>query len=199
MNLSVTLLASLIALAGCTTPPAPKDVWKPVVVGTKTAQYEVTAPNQLRLAPGVKYSPTVGPHGQSGFVVYLDNNVGGYMACGCNAPSGRDFCKTENDNPAHPSCSGSCIDDQGVDRGCAILGPIIGPPKDPWQIIKGKTITVGPSAEPTTPAHWTGRGTVLASGGDRSGERSATRRAPLLPKGGGDPSGDRGRVSGSHS
>lgn len=119
-----------------TTPPAITEVvMAPLDVGTRTADFEVMSPTTLKLAPGVKLEMVEGPEGQNnGFVLRRnDGGLGGYMACGClGATQGN--CKTENDNPEHPSCSGGCTDSEGNPRGCQMQGPIIGPPKDPFML-----------------------------------------------------------------
>lgn len=122
-----------------TTPPptpAPTEVvMAPVAVGTRTPDFEVVSPTELKLAPGVRLEVLEGVDGQvQGFVLRRnDGGLGGFMACGCVGAT-ISSCKTENDNPEHPSCSGSCVDSEGNSHPCQIEGPIIGPPKDPYRI-----------------------------------------------------------------
>jgi hypothetical protein len=107
----------------------------PVVVGEKTELYEVVAPNELKLAPGVKFQVVPGPGGKNNAIVLQKPNgeTGGYMCCGCiGATTGN--CVTTSDNPDHPSCSGGCTDSEGNPRDCMLFGPLIGPPKDPLSI-----------------------------------------------------------------
>ena len=104
----------------------------PLDVGTKTPDYEVISPTELKLTPGVKLQMLEGADGQNnGFILLRNDRVGGFMACGCVGAT-TSSCKTENDNPEHPSCSGSCTDSEGNAHACQISGPIIGPPKDPF-------------------------------------------------------------------
>jgi hypothetical protein len=106
----------------------------PVVVGTKTDLYEVVAPNELRLAPGVKFQLVESATGKnSGWVLLRPNGeTGGYMACGCVGAQ-TSSCVTVSDNPDHPSCSGGCTDSEGKTNPCELIG-YIGPPKDPFRI-----------------------------------------------------------------
>ena len=107
----------------------------PLEVGTKTPDYEVISSTELKLASDVKLEMIETDEGENkGFVLLKANGaLGGYMACGCvGAQMGN--CVTENDNPAHPSCSGSCADSEGNIEPCQISGPIIGPPQNPFQI-----------------------------------------------------------------
>jgi hypothetical protein len=106
----------------------------PVEVGTKTPDYEVVGPNELRLASGVRIQVIESADGPNGFALLrLDGGIGGFMACGCVGAT-TSSCKTENDNPEHASCSGSCTDSEGNAHPCQLEGPIIGPPKDPFLI-----------------------------------------------------------------
>jgi hypothetical protein len=125
-------------LGGCaqeTAPPVTEVVMAPVDVGTRTPDYEVVSPTELRLAPGVRLQELRGPEGQNnGFVLLRnDGGLGGFMACGCVGAT-TSSCVTENDNPDHPSCSGSCTDSEGNAHPCQLEGPIIGPPKDPFTL-----------------------------------------------------------------
>lgn len=130
-------MAAIVAagvLVSCKThhPPAEVPIY-PAVVGEKTDLYEVVSARELKLAPGVTFRTTPGPTGKTCGIVMLRQNgdVGGFMSCGCiGATSGN--CITTSDNPAHPSCSGDCIDSEGNSRGCSLFGPIIGPPRDPY-------------------------------------------------------------------
>ena len=107
----------------------------PLEVGTKTPDYEVISSSELKLAPGVKIKELKGPKGENkGFVLLRPNGgVGGFMACECSGAT-TSRCKTVNDNPEHASCSGGCTDSEGKVHGCQLVGPIIGPPKDPYFI-----------------------------------------------------------------
>jgi hypothetical protein len=107
----------------------------PVDVGTKTPDYEVVSPTELRLAPGVKLQMLEGVGGQNnGFVLLKDNGgLGGFMACGCVGAK-TSSCKMDNDNPEHWSCSGSCLDSEQNPHPCEVEGPIIGPPKIPFAL-----------------------------------------------------------------
>src|SRR5262245_57698187 len=74
----------------------------PVVVGEKTELYEVLTPNELKLAPGVKFQVVPGPGGNNNAIVFQKPNgdIGGYMACDC--PDGTmNNCKISSDNPNH--------------------------------------------------------------------------------------------------
>jgi hypothetical protein len=113
-----------------------KEVMYPAVVGTKTDLFEVVSSTELKLAPGVKSQIVAGPCGpKSGIVFQQIGGGGGYMACGCSGAT-QGNCKTENDNPQHPSCSGGCTDSEGNPHGCGLYGPIIGPPRDPARQIE---------------------------------------------------------------
>lgn len=132
----VMMLLAVIATAGCRTPPPAEEVpMYPAVVGEKTDLYEVTSPTSVRLAPGVKLKVVEGPGGTKCGMILLRQNggVGGYMSCGCIGAT-TSSCVTTNDNPEHPSCSGSCTDSEGNAHGCSLFGPIIGPPRDPAMI-----------------------------------------------------------------
>ncbi|MBI3771917.1 MAG: hypothetical protein HY272_04360 [Gammaproteobacteria bacterium] len=138
MKKLVAMAVILGALGGCakqSSPTMTEVVMAPVEVGTKTPDYEVVGPNELRLASGVKIQVVEGAGGQNnGFVLLKQNGgIGGFMACGCIGAT-TSSCKTENDNPEHASCSGSCTDSEGNAHPCQLEGPIIGPPKDPFHI-----------------------------------------------------------------
>jgi hypothetical protein len=126
------MTVSLLVLTSCT---HHKVVMYQAVVGTKTDLFDVVSPTELKLAPGVKSQIVAGPCGPKSGIVFLKNDGGGYMACGCVGAQ-TSGCKTENDNPEHPSCSGSCTDSEGNQHGCGLFGPIIGPPKDPAREIE---------------------------------------------------------------
>jgi hypothetical protein len=134
----IAMVAVASSLSGCTkqsSPTTTEVVMAPVDVGTKTPDYEVISPTELKLAPGVKLKMLEGAGGQNnGFVLMRANGgLGGFMACGCVGAT-ISSCKTENDNPEHPSCSGSCTDSEGNAHPCQLEGPIIGPPKDPFTL-----------------------------------------------------------------
>ncbi len=138
MRLAIAMMAAATVLTGCvreTAPEATEVVLSPVEVGSKTADYEVVSATQLKLAPGVRAEVVKDATGQpNGFVLMRRNNgVGGYMACGCVGAT-TSTCRTENDNPEHPSCSGSCTDSEGNAHSCQLEGPLIGPPKDPFML-----------------------------------------------------------------
>jgi len=105
----------------------------PVKIGEKTDLYEVVGPNDVRFADGVKIKFVPEPGGKNNGFVFMRPNgeLGGYMRCeGCSgATIGK--CTTSNDNPNHPACEGDCVDDEGVSRGCQLVGPLPGPPRDP--------------------------------------------------------------------
>jgi hypothetical protein len=139
MKTHVAMVVVVVSiLGGCAKEPSPtvtEVVMAPVDVGTKTPDYEVVSPTELKLSPGVKLKLLEGAGGQNnGFVLLRDNGgLGGFMACGCVGAT-TSSCKTENDNPEHPSCSGSCTDSEGNAHPCQLEGPIIGPPKDPFTL-----------------------------------------------------------------
>lgn len=140
MNKRVAMAAVLVTgmLGGCHEQPVPTPkvvVMSPVEVGTKTDDYEVLGPNELKLAPGVRAEMVEDANGQpNGFVLLRQNgSVGGYMACGCVGAQ-TSSCRTENDNPEHPSCSGGCTDSEGNGHPCELEGPLTGPPKDPFTL-----------------------------------------------------------------
>lgn len=137
-RVAMAMVVVVSVLGGCGKQSAPATievVMAPVDVGTKTPDYEVVSPTELKLAPGVKLQVLEGAGGQNnGFVLLRDNGgLGGFMACGCVGAT-TSSCKTENDNPEHPSCSGSCTDSEGNSHPCQLEGPIIGPPKDPFTL-----------------------------------------------------------------
>lgn len=107
-----------------------------MTVGEKTDLYEVVAPNALQLADGVKFKVVGGPGGgkENGIVLMRPNGeIGGYVVCGCVGAT-TSSCRTESDNPNHPSCTGGCTDSEGNPHGCGIFGPLPGPPRDPLSI-----------------------------------------------------------------
>ncbi|MEY9396213.1 hypothetical protein ABIF66_006884 [Bradyrhizobium japonicum] len=125
---------------GIKTSPTKEVEMAPMDVGTKTPDYEVVSPTELKLATGVKLQMLNGAGGQNkgaggqnkGFVLLRPNGgLGGFMACGCVGAQ-TNSCITENDNPEHASCSGRCTDSEGNPHGCQLSGPIIGPPRDPY-------------------------------------------------------------------
>jgi hypothetical protein len=137
-HVAVVMAVVVIVLSGCVKQSVPKTtevVMAPVDVGTKTPDYEVVSPTELKLAPGVKLQVLKGADGQNnGFVLLrAAGGLGGFMACGCVGAT-TSTCKTENDNPEHPSCSGACTDSEGNVHPCQLVGPIIGPPRDPFTL-----------------------------------------------------------------
>ncbi|MEW5757718.1 MAG: hypothetical protein AB1810_15600 [Pseudomonadota bacterium] len=136
-HLAMVIAVVVGALSGCSTqaPVTTEVVMAPVEVGTKTPDYEVISPTELRLAPGVKLQVLESAEGQNkGFILLrADGGLGGFMACGCVGAT-TSTCKTENDNPVHPSCSGGYTDSEGNFHPCQLEGPIIGPPKDPYTL-----------------------------------------------------------------
>lgn len=136
-HLAVAALGVSI-LGGCweQSPPPTEIVMAPVEVGTKTPDYEVISPTQLKLAAGVKLEVLKDADGQNkGFVLRKASGaLGGFMACGC-PPGFSGSCPTANDNPDHPSCGvGGCWSDQGNYHDCEINGPFIGPPMNPFTL-----------------------------------------------------------------
>lgn len=133
-----TLLIIVVLFSNCkkqSEPALAEVLMAPLEVGTKTPDYEVISATKLKLSPGVKLRPIKGANGKNnGFILLRANGtLGGYMSCECHsATSGN--CKTENDNPEYPSCSGGCTNSEGVPVGCQIVGPIIGPPRSPFTI-----------------------------------------------------------------
>jgi hypothetical protein len=128
------ILLLTILLAGISACMHRREVMYPATVGTRTQWFEVVSPTELKLAPGVQARIMAGPCGpKSGIVFLKNNNEGGYMTCGCVGES-RGDCTTENDNPLHPSCRGSCVDSQGNPHACEMFGPLPGPPRNPLQI-----------------------------------------------------------------
>jgi len=138
MKKHVVIMIVVSVLSGCNNPPTPATtevLMAPVDVGTKTPDYEVVSPTELKLAPGVKLQVLegTGKHNNGFVLLRADGGLGGFMACGCVGAT-ISSCKTENDNPEHPSCSGSCTDSEGNAHPCQLEGPIIGPPKDPFTL-----------------------------------------------------------------
>jgi len=138
MKKYIAIVIVLGVIGGCAQQSAPtvtEVVMAPLDVGTKTPDYEVVSSSELKLSSGVKLQALNGAGGQNnGFVLLRDNGgLGGFMACGCVGAT-TSSCKTENDNPEHPSCSGSCTDSEGNGHPCQLEGPIIGPPKDPFTL-----------------------------------------------------------------
>ncbi len=137
-QIRIAVAVAVAVLGGCAEhkpPPVREVLMTPVAVGTKTPDFEVVSPTELKLAPGVRLQVLEGAGGQNnGFVLLRDNGgLGGFMACGCVGAT-TSTCKTENDNPEHPSCSGSCTDSEGNPHPCQLSGPIIGPPRDPFTL-----------------------------------------------------------------
>jgi hypothetical protein len=137
MKVNLVMVVALSILGSCakrSSPTVTEIEMSPVEVGTKTPDYEVIAPNALKLAPGVRIEIVKGADGQQkGFVLMRQNVNGGFMSCGCGGATTNN-CVTENDNPDHPSCSGGCTDSEGNPHPCGLIGPIIGPPRDPFRI-----------------------------------------------------------------
>lgn len=135
-RVAMVMMVVVTGVLGCakqTAPPATEVVMSPVDAGTRTPDYEAFSPTELRLAPGVRLHTLQGAGGQdNGFVLLRDDGgLGGFMACGCVGAT-TSSCRTENDNPDHASCSGSCTDSEGNAHPCQLQGPIIGPPRDPY-------------------------------------------------------------------
>jgi hypothetical protein len=134
-NAAVVAVAVSI-LCGCSEKPTEVQM-APLDVGTKSPDFEVVSPTELKLASGVKLQKLQGANGQDGGFTLMRSNggpgggLGGFMACGCVGAT-TSSCKTDDDNPEHPSCSGSCTDSEGNGHPCEISGPIIGPPRSPY-------------------------------------------------------------------
>jgi hypothetical protein len=138
-------------LSGCNeqSPPTTEVVMAPMDVGTRTPDYEVVSPTELKLAPGVTLHELKGAGGENnGFVLIGKGGLGGFMACGC-VGAASSSCKTDNDNPEHPSCSGSCTDSEGNGRPCELEGPFTGPPRNPFTL---KFLASRPAMSPASPA-----------------------------------------------
>ncbi len=124
MKRHVAMVVMFSILGGCakqSSPTSTEVVMAPVEVGTKTPDYEVVGLNELRLSSGVKIQTVDGASGENkGFVLLKPNGgLGGFMACGCVGAT-TSSCKTENDNPEHASCSGSCTDSEGNSHPCQL-------------------------------------------------------------------------------
>lgn len=135
--LAIALVVSAMAagIGSCSKKSSEITVY-PIKVGTKTDLYEAVAANALQLADGVTFKVVPGPGGgqQNGIVLMRSNGeIGGYVVCECIGAT-QGGCKTESDNPNHPSCSGGCTDSEGNARGCMISEPLPGPPRDPTLI-----------------------------------------------------------------
>lgn len=133
--LSIVILACLFGSCGSSKPAVTEVLMTPLEVGTKTPDYEVISPFELKLSPGVKIKDLRGPNGENnGFILLRPNgSVGGFFSCECTGAT-NGSCKTENDNPQNPSCSGECKDNEGNPRPCQLVGPKIGPPAGPYAI-----------------------------------------------------------------
>jgi hypothetical protein len=135
--LAVALVVSAMAavIGSCSKQSSEITVY-PIKVGEKTDLYEAVADNALQLAEGVTFKVVPGPGGgqENGIVLMRPNGeIGGYVVCECiGATQGN--CKTESDNPNHPSCTGGCTDSEGNPHGCMISAPLPGPPRDPTLI-----------------------------------------------------------------
>ncbi len=106
----------------------------PLEVGTKTPDYEIISPTELKLSPGAKIKNIKGANGENnGFILLRDDGtIGGYMSCGCSGAT-IDNCVTENDSPENASCSGGCTDSEGNNHTCQLTG-LIGPSRDAFKI-----------------------------------------------------------------
>lgn len=133
--IAMVLVASVLGCTKQSELTMTEVVMAPAQVGTKTPDFEVISPTELKLAPGVRLHELRGTEGQNnGFVLLRANgSLGGHMACGCVGAT-TSTCRTENDNPQYPSCTGACTDSEGVSRGCNLEGPIIGPPRNPFTL-----------------------------------------------------------------
>jgi hypothetical protein len=85
MAMAMAMVAVVSVLDGCakqSAPPITEVVMAPVDVGTKTPDYEVVSPTELKLAPGVKLQVLQGAGGQNnGFVLLRDNGgLSGFMS-----------------------------------------------------------------------------------------------------------------------
>ena len=84
--------------------------------------------NELKLATGVKAESAEGPCGpKSGILLRKnDGGIGGYMACGCIGAT-QGGCRTENDNPEHPSVAAVARTVRGIRMGVVCSGPSSAP------------------------------------------------------------------------
>jgi hypothetical protein len=152
MKNALAMVLAAVILAGCSDESSKTPVaGTPVVVGSKTDLYEVSAKDRLHLATGVTFEVTPGPNGQgSGLIIFKDNQPGGYMACGCTGAQTSN-CKISSDNPENdPSCSGSCTDSEGNAHACEMENRP-GPPRDPPQYWTRAPSSGTPGTSP--PAH----------------------------------------------
>ena len=139
MKLLTSLLVALVGvcvLGACKPPPASETVdvvLEPISVGTKSELYEVTAPNKLKLAPGIKYRIVDDLGGRKNVIMLLREDgrpAGGFVTCECSGAS-QGSCTPSSDNPDNdPVCNGGCTNDQGNPHPCGMRSNI-GPPRDP--------------------------------------------------------------------
>lgn len=128
-NLSVVAIILAGLFFSCVKPPSKQTVTEvfmtPVKVGTKTPDYEVVSPSELKLAPGVKIKGLKGPKGENnGFVLLRPNgDIGGFMSCGCGSGSGT----CTDSSPG--ACTGRCNDSEGNAIACTLHQSPDPPPK----------------------------------------------------------------------
>ena len=136
LALLVVVLAGVCVISGCKTAPASETVevvMQPLAVGTKSELYEVVAPGELKLAPGIKYRIVEDLGGQKNVIMLLRENgrpAGGFISCECSGAS-QGSCSPSSDNPDNnPVCNGGCTNSEGNPHPCGMRGNI-GPPRDP--------------------------------------------------------------------
>ena len=134
MKLTIIGILAFAVVSGSCKPQSDEIELSLAEVGDKTDLYTVVAANRLELAPGVTMQPTDGPCGAgSGMLLMRQGEIGGYVTCGCVGAT-TSTCRTSNDNPNHPECTGGCTDSEGKGHACGVSDPLPGPPKNPLLI-----------------------------------------------------------------
>jgi hypothetical protein len=93
---------------------------------TKALDHKVSSPTKLAFMSGMEIDEACWRSEQR---LFCTAEKVQYVQCGC--PSSMiNHCTTDNDNPAHPACSGYCLDSEENKHPCE-QNTLNGPPKDP--------------------------------------------------------------------
>jgi len=93
---------------------------------TRAPNHKVASPTKIAFIPNMKIDEACWRSEQR---LFCTAEKVQYVQCGC--PSSMiNHCTTDNDNPAHPACSGYCLDSEENKHPCE-QNTLSGPPKDP--------------------------------------------------------------------
>ena len=124
MMIRLALIASLLALSLVV--PANHASAQVGDASTKALDHKASSPTKLAFMPSMEVD---GVCWRSEQPLFCKAEKVQYVECGCISAM-ISYCKTENDNPAHPSCSGYCQDSEENHHPCE-ENTLTGPPKDP--------------------------------------------------------------------